>query len=117
VSVHLREYVKSSDHGLDVGPDDRAWWHRAACNRGDAAMRDTWWTKKDESVATARHVCLYHCPVLLECNTEATQRRPDDGVWGGILWVRVRNRSGLGREAINQPLHEGCGKRCRGWRE
>src|SRR5262245_4457228 len=107
--------IGRSAHGLDAGPDGDRWWLHAACNRGTPAMRDMWFSVTWEQVATARHVCLYHCPVLHQCNAQAVKDRPIDGIWGGVWWARVRNR-GYGRQHGYQPLHEGCGQHCARWR-
>lgn len=95
---------------LDKRPPN--WREQAACRLDP----ERWFVGRIKADGEARHVCLYHCPVVEPCHAD-TQRPnpPEHGVEGGILWVH-KAKPPHGRPAQHQPLAGTCGDFCQAWR-
>lgn len=82
------------------------WMERAECRRHDAEL---WHDRTSRPVA--RHICLSHCPVLLQCRTFAHNFKPRrwaEQVIGGEVWVNHRD---IHKPATHPaaPSSVGCG--------
>jgi len=62
-----------------------AWWVDAACNSGDGASIDIFFSEDLGDIAKAKLMCA-ECPALVPCLEGAMERREPWGVWGGQLF-------------------------------
>ena len=85
---------------------------RAACELDP----ELWFRGLTPSDQLAAHVCRHHCPLRGACGRVAVELRPQWGVWGGVLWVRVRNRA-YGQQGGHQPINIACSEQCEPWRD
>jgi hypothetical protein len=90
---------------------DTPWRHKAVCRQDP----DLWFARNDSAIAAlARHVCLYHCPVVKQCNADALKTKPTEGVWGGLVWHLARNNA-RGEPLFRQPDPGVCDNKCWKW--
>jgi len=66
---------------------DHGWWDAARCHQPDMDP-DLWSSELRADIATARHICLTHCPVTQQCLQDAHKYQPVGVVQGGIRWDR-----------------------------
>ena len=97
--ARYRSWDLDTDRGL-------GWWTRAAC-QGQARM---FFTCNSALAAQAAHLCLAHCPVLVECGREAAEHPPVGAVQAGI-WYADGNSSKAGPRH-HQPPTLCCGPWC-----
>lgn len=60
--------------------DECDWQESAFCRQVDPCL---WHAEDGTGTATARRLCVQHCPVMKECLTQALRDREEWGVWGG----------------------------------
>lgn len=95
--------MKGTAWGFDSRPD-LDWRRFGRCAQRDADP-DMWHSKSMNTVAAARHICVYHCPVMAQCLADAratTRTRRVSMVAGGVFFTEH------GHEARAQPLKKTC---------
>lgn len=85
--------------------DELPWWRRAACKNTPHLHGATATIGRANITgphAQARHICIWHCPVIRECHAEAMRVQPVDVVHGGLIWASSRHGY-RGQPAKYQP--------------
>lgn len=93
----------------DTLPPPKHWAVTAVCKTGDVDP-DVWFPDPTDVVGIryAKSLCR-HCPVLIECRTEALNRPERHGVWGGLSQREreavLRKRRAAARAAARAERH------------